>query len=70
MGIQDPVVLRQRMLEKIMVAAFFSDGGYVLQYGDDFGVETAVDLFNPKKIEESDKLFDLTMEIKNINHII
>ncbi len=69
-GITDPVVLKQRMLEKIMVSAFGSDGGHILAYGDEFGVEQQVDLHFKKVIELSECQFDLCQEIKAINKLV
>jgi len=70
-GISDPTVAKQRMLEKMMVAAFGSDGGHILSYGDEFGIKDRVNLHKRKAINlNKDKQYDLSEEIKAINDII
>ena len=70
-GIKDPVVLKQRMLEMIMVAAFGSDGGHILAYGDEFGVEERINLHERKVIDLNQaKQYDLTDDIKQVNDIV
>lgn len=50
-GITDRTTLEKRMLEKIAVTAFSSDGGWILQYGDEFGASKAVNVFETTPIE-------------------
>lgn len=70
-GIQDTSVLKQRMLEKIMVAAFGSDGGYILTYGDEYGVQRAVNLLQRHVINiKVESIFDLSQSIKEINYLL
>lgn len=70
-GIEDPAVIKQRMLEMIMVAAFGSNGGHILAFGDEYGIDTKVDLLHRKVIDiPGQKLFDLKDEITQINSIV
>lgn len=70
-GISDPVVLKQRILEKIMQAAFGSDGGHILAYGDEYGVTRKINLHAPyNPIAASEKKIDLCVEIGEINNIV
>jgi starch synthase (maltosyl-transferring) len=70
-GINDRIMLKQRMLEMIMVAAFGSDGGHILAYGDEFGVEERINLHKRKVIDLStQQQYDLTYDIKQVNDIV
>ncbi|MBS0288082.1 MAG: alpha-amylase [Proteobacteria bacterium] len=70
-GITHPAVMKQRTLEKIMQAAFGSDGGHILSYGDEMGVEERINLHERRVIDVSkEKKFDLTSEIAEINQIV
>lgn len=70
-GINDNDTIKQRMLEMIMVAAFGSDGGHILAYGDEYGISDRVDLLNRKVIDvEHEKKYDLTDHIKAINKVL
>jgi len=70
-GITNPVILKQRMLEMIMVAAFGSDGGHILAYGDEFGIEDKIDLHNRQVIDvEKNGQYDLTEDIRAVNQIV
>ncbi len=69
-GITHPIVLKQRMLEKIMVSAFGSDGGHILAYGDEYGVEQQVDLHAKKVIKSSQCQYDLCKEIRAVNELL
>lgn len=50
-GIADKHQLELLMCEKMAVSAFVSDGGWILQYGDEFGASERVDVFDPTPIE-------------------
>jgi glycosidase len=50
-GITDHQTLDKRMKEKLATAAFASDGGWILQYGDEYGATKAVDVFKPIAIK-------------------
>lgn len=72
-GITDPATLEKRMLQKMAVAAFSSDGGWILLYGDEFGATKAVDVFDTTpteyhRLEEHQNLnfSDFVMQINRI----
>jgi len=73
-GVTDPLTLEKRMLEKMAVAAFSSDGGWILQYGDEFGASKAVDVFDTTPIEYHQnselQLFDCSDFVSQINKTI
>lgn len=70
-GITNPVILKQRMLEMIMVAAFGSDGGHILAYGDEYGVEERINLHKRQVINlDKQSQYDLTKEIALINNVV
>jgi len=70
-GIKDPNLMKQRMIEMIMVAAFGSNGGHILAFGDEFGIEDKVDLLHRKVVHVAEeKKYDLKEEITEINSIV
>lgn len=73
-GIKDNALLAKRMREKLAVTAFCSDGGWILQYGDEFGATKPVNVFDPTPIEyhQEDDLrrFDLSDFICEVNTIL
>jgi starch synthase (maltosyl-transferring) len=70
-GVKDNATIQQRMLEMIMVAAFGSDGGHILAYGDEYGITDRVNLLNRRVINVTkEKKYDLSRQIKEINKIL
>lgn len=70
MGLTDAQI-KARMLEKIIISAFTSDGGHILAYGDEYGVHRRVDLFHPCIIDlQVERTFDLSEAISQINHLL
>lgn len=73
-GVVDDDVLAKRMREKIAVTAFCSDGGWILQYGDEFGATKPINVFDPTPVEyhqkDSLKRIDLTDYIGEVNSIV
>lgn len=67
----NPIVLASYMKKKIAEAAFSSEGGWILLYGDEFGVREKVNLFNttPKHYHAAQALqtFDISNYIRSIN---
>ncbi|HGI8169851.1 TPA: alpha-amylase family glycosyl hydrolase [Legionella pneumophila] len=70
-GIQDDELLAKRMREKLAVSAFCSDGGWILQYGDEYGATKPVNVFDPTPVEYHKqshlRRFDLSDYISEIN---
>lgn len=74
-GIKDPIIMKQRILEKMLLGAFLGSGGHIVPYGTEWGNMIQVDLFNQSrtpiaKMKEEGLSVDLTQEIKTINQVI
>ena len=70
-AIKDPVIQKQRMLESMMVAAFSSDGGHIVCFGDEYGIKDRISLVQKRPIRVlQERQFDLTTEIAAINKIV
>lgn len=65
-GSDDPI---RSTKDSIATVAFLSNGGYFLQYGDEWGIKTRVNVFdsNPAEVSPKARRYDLSSFIKRVN---